>query len=546
MKRYKKYIVIIMSVMMLVYSIFNNKIVYADNGDNVVYRESSTLPQLTWTYLPNAGFYTYYVDDASGIPTGGGYYFWKYGNDNKFAAIQQNKMFTYILNTGVGLTCSSERLSTLISAYFTSLSNVETGFLYDGQGNKLGIVLNDITGCVYEAYPTNTDISVPSSEINNVYNWYHYYITVEDPIVPDYINVATITNESAKNKIDVTDTRYDGYISALNASITGINLWFVNSGNFGVMKYGTGSTNYGFRNYDNSDCTMYGSSTNWTNFCNAYDLHSNGSVVSYTDLITNTSSSDLTVYLYDTVNTTVRKNYTQYIVSSNTYSSQSQNPSTQTFMLCKKNWVPVADGKALCVYKDNTVLTQVVNNTYAPQTFDSTTYNNFDTNSTSNISTNSSVINNSQETNNSIYTDASQSFSEYYSSQDSYNIDNSVVIENTTEIIYNYYGDDSGGGGGGGGGGSDDDDDDLIWTALLKAIADFFKKLGELIATVLTGIVTIFTSILEALAIITTNFSAITDFLGSIFSWLPTEIVTLMTLGLSMALFAAFITWFRK
>ena len=167
MKKYKRILTILISVLIMIQSImFNTKVVYAnthEEGDNVVYREVAPNASLIWGFAPNVGAYKYYVDDATSIPTGGNYYFWKYGDNNKFGAIEKGKLFTYVMNVGLGLTLSNDRLIQLRDAYYSAITNVESGYLYDGQGTKLGICLNDITGCTYEFAQGNKDITVPST-----------------------------------------------------------------------------------------------------------------------------------------------------------------------------------------------------------------------------------------------------------------------------------------------------------------------------------------------------------------------------------------------
>lgn len=543
MKRYSKLLTVFMKVVVFLYLIFcSTQVVYAANhvsGDNVVYRESAPFVQLNFPFVPNVGEYKYYVDDATGIPSGGGYYFWAYGND-KFGAIQQNKLFTYVLNNGLGLTVSDTRLAELVNAYYGSFLNLESGYLFDGQGNKLGICLNDITGCIYELAPNETDITVPSTETNNIYNWYHYYITTVSPETPDYINVSTISKTTAINLIDVSNSRYNAAVSALNAADGRLNLWL----NVDIPRFNTASYGYGFYSYDISECSFYcNNSSSWSNFCSAYSLVNNGDVVSYTDLITNTNTSDLYVVPYNNNDLSVGCDYVQYYIYTNGNYGNDTTGTHNAFELCKKNWIPIKDGKSICIYKDSPVFTSIVNKTYAPTTFTSSTYNNFDTNTTQNMNTNTSVVNNSSNTNSSIYNDASQSFQDYYSNEENYNIDNSVVIQNTTEIIYNYYGD---GDNPNPNPNPDDDDDDPIWDALLKAIVDFFKKIGQLIAALLTGLLELINTVLDAFANINNSFEGIKNFLSSIFSWFPSEIVTLMVLGLGLALLASFITWFKR
>ena len=541
-----------MIFILLFFNIFSTLKVQAathESGDNVVYKSSCVVPNYNWTYAPAAGAYSYFVDDAAGIPTGGGYYFFKYGNNDKFGAFAKDKIFTFILNSGLGLTVSDERLSTLIQAYFSSTVNAESGTLYTGNGNVLGVCLNDISGCTYEAYPSNTDVTVPSAEVNNVYNWYQYYITVTDPETPDYINVQTYDLDTAGTLINVSNTRNLSYQKIIDDVGNGLCLSYYHGGSgSNEFLYDSGGAYYGIREIDISNCSIYSNSSNgFANFCTAYGLVNNGDTVGYTDIITQAGNAALTVFFYNNSTGAVQTSCTQYSAQVNNATYVQNTKTFQTYNIVRACFVPcMKEHEKLTVYKDSAMFTSIVNHTYAPTTYRSTTYNNYDNTSDNSISTNSSVVNNSTTTNQNIYNDASESFNNYYSSQDNYNIDNSVVIENTTTIINNYYGDDSGGGGGGGGDDDDDDLSDTVWKALLKAIADFFKRLGQLIAVLLTGIVDILTSILTAIASITTSFTGITDLFSSIFGWLPQEIVSLLVLGLGLSLVAAFLTWFKK
>lgn len=566
MKRYRKILTVLLTVMVLLFQIIcNTQVVYAahvhQQGDNVVYKEAVTLDSqsnsnIQWGWSPSAGMYVYKIDDASGIPTGSvtnGMCFFKYGDNDKFGAIPSSQFIALIVNHGLGLVMSDVKLQAFYSAYLSNISaggNNKAGSLIDGNGNVLGLCLNDISGCVYDSYPQNTDISIPGAEVNNVYNYYQYYIDVVSPETPDYINLQTYNLNTVSTLLDVTYTYTASCKDVINAVGNGLCLSYYQSSSIRELRYDSGSNYHGIKYLDISNATFYNSG-DWNTICSTYGLKQNGDVVGYTKLIAS-GGGYINAYVVDSTSFQKLTSYTRYNTQPNggAFTTQNMTNSNGSYALACPNYIPCTKtAEKITIYKDSPVLTQVVNKTYAPSTYTSTTYNNYDTNSDNSISTNSSVVNNSTTTNNEIYNDASESFQEYYSNEENYNIDNSVVINNTTEIIYNYYGDDNGGGGSGGGeggGGSDDDNDDVIWTALLKAIADFFKKLGELIATVLTGLVTIFTSILTAIATIVDDFSGITDFLGQIFAWLPSEIITLMSLGLTTALFAAFLTWFKK
>lgn len=549
-----------MTFVVLLYFLFNTKVVFAakfhQEGDNVVYKESVTLDDLSensftqWGWSPSSGMYVYKIDDKTGIPTGSvinGMCFFKYGDDDKFGAIASSQFIALIVNRGLGLVLSDEKLQTFYTAYLQNISgapNNKAGSLVDSNGNVLGLCLNDISGCVYDAYPQNTNIDIPSQEVNNVYNYYQYYIDVVDPRTPDYINIQTYNLNTVSNLLDVTNSKTVGLKSIINTIGNGLALYFYHNGNTQTLHNWTNtqSSSIGIRYLEIDGRVVYPESeSHYDNFCNDRGLIQNGAEIGYTSLISSAGSS-LRVYFYDLDSALRNINDNLYTADSNGSFTLNTVDNNQSITLCAPNFIPTSkDSKIITVYRNSNIVTQITNKTYSPSTFTSTTYNNYDTNTDNSISTNTSVVNNSTETNNTIYNDASESFSEYYSSQDNYNIDNSVVIENTTEIIYNYYGNDNGGGGG-----SDDNDDDPIWDALLKAIVDFFKKIGQLIAALLTGLLELINTVLDAFANINNSFEGIKNFLSSIFSWFPSEIVTLMVLGLGLALLASFITWFKR
>lgn len=560
MKRYSKLLTVFMTFVVLLYFLFNTKVVFAakfhQEGDNVVYKESVTLDDLNensftqWGWSPSSGMYVYKIDDKTGIPTGSvinGMCFFKYGYDDKFGAIASSQFITLILNRGLGLVFSDEKLLAFYTAYLQNISGVhnnKAGSLVDSHGNVLGLCLNDISGCVYDAYPQNTNIDIPSQEVNNVYNYYQYYIDVVDPQTPDYINIQTYNLNTVKTLLDVSNQYTASSNSVIDVVGNGLCTFFYSSGNTRLLRYGVDNSYRGMNYYDISNCSCYASlSTTYNNFCNSYGLVNNGDVVGYTKLIA-TGGYYLDVKFLNADTSTPLSSGVRYKLVSNSDTYTTENitiSSSSSVRLCSANYVPCSKNPSkITVYKDSPILTSVVNKTYAPSTYTSNNYNSYNTNADNSISTNTSVVNNSTTTNNEIYNDASESFQEYYSSQDNYNIDNSVVIQNTTEIIYNYYGNDNGGGG------SDDNDDDPIWDALLKAIVDFFKKIGQLIAALLTGLLELINTVLDAFANINNSFEGIKNFLSSIFSWFPSEIVTLMVLGLGLALLASFITWFKR
>lgn len=101
--------------------------------------------------------------------------------------------------------------------------------------------------------------------------------------------------------------------------------------------------------------------------------------------------------------------------------------------------------------------------------------------------------------------------------------------------------------------GSDSSDDGGNWfTKLLGKIGEFFGSaiggLLELIGSVLTGLldglITLVTSALSKLTEITELFSSFGESIGALWSWLPSDIVTVLVAGVTVLIFAAVIKLF--
>ena len=54
------------------------------------------------------------------------------------------------------------------------------------------------------------------------------------------------------------------------------------------------------------------------------------------------------------------------------------------------------------------------------------------------------------------------------------------------------------------------------------------------------------TSVVNAIASITTSFTAVTDFLGSVFGFLPSDLVAVITLGVTLGILISLIKMFGK
>lgn len=96
------------------------------------------------------------------------------------------------------------------------------------------------------------------------------------------------------------------------------------------------------------------------------------------------------------------------------------------------------------------------------------------------------------------------------------------------------------------------DDGDGWFSSLLKKIGDFlgttiggvFQLIGTILNNLLDGLITLVSSAVERLTEITSLFSTFGEAVGSLWSWLPSEIVTVLIAGVTVLIFAAVIKIF--
>lgn len=501
----------------------------------------------------NNGSGSYYIVDTSDLPTGTNFYY-KYA-DGYCDALPSNKVITYTINAMNGLAMNAELIGHFITDYLlygdlfkTARETVHPNFIYTDINDAttvIGYALNDITGCVYRNNaPSDTNVTVPSEIGNDVYNYLDDWIQDNNYDEPDYINFNTQTTAWAKNHVNLSNN----YASAYNTLLQNL------SGDFKIVPldfYGEHYLNsyiylmpslsgnilyYQYQDYHPS----------WSGIVDTYGLDIRHNVVNVVDMLT--YNNTLPCYAYDTTNlqvvTAPMERYEAL------YNGNYEQKSNERLYIGGCQGIPISDTmQSVTVWKDAATMQKVVNNTYAPNIIYSQRYYDYNSTSTDNSSTTTNNnIDSSVTTNETIYNNSSESFTEYYS-ENNYQIDNSVVINYNDTIINNYYppdnGDDNGGGSGGGGSGSDDDDSGIL-DKLLDAIVGFFKAIGKIIAALLTGLFELLNTILNALAEINNSFEGIKNFLASIFAWFPSSIVSLMVLGLGLALLASFITWFKK
>lgn len=540
MRTKRKLFSVLLSLIILV-QIFSNIKINVNAAGGYFTEDSFSLTPNAYTDSNNQSFSAYTMTNDSGLLSG--FYYYMKVEEGKAICCEGGEVITNILNYKIGVTMSAVTLANFISSYvgnnnFTGMDPNYFNLLRPvlKNGSIVGVALNDITGCRM-AYADDTDqVSIPSAEVNNVYNFYNYWL-IQNPITPDYIvlpcydrsYVETFARQTNRTNIlnwcDNTSHDYDFYIGRYNANNQDLD--YLYNGNQNRVAY-----------FESNDL-IYVQSSGFNNIVNAFNLTDTNYTISFEDVMSSTASNTLNTYAYDNSGNQLTPkfqgltdNFNNNITSKNVIVLQA---STKSLPFSKTQ-------QSITVYKNLSIKISIENNTYQKSVYTSNNTKNYNTNNNNSYNTTVQNINNSSSNNTNIYNNSSSETNNNIQNNE-YNIDNSVNDNSVTTIINNYYGDN---GSGSGGGDDDDDDDDTIWKALLKAIADFFTKIGELIATLLTGIFSIFTSILDAITSITEDFTSITSFLSSFFSWLPTPIISLIVLGLGLALICSFLTWFKK
>lgn len=506
-----------------------NKSVHAESNSNEFYETTKDNTLVLTSSDPN-------------LPSSGNYYF-GLTSDGHVWYVQISKAIPWIMNKVIGVTIKPEVLIDFISDYLEfGLVNTPYKYVYNGS-TKIGIAFEDLTGKTLLGSNNTTDvpITIPGTESNNIYNYYNDWYDQNNYDVADYVNIETRPKIFFTNKLNNTLTTKAAVENVLNSNdFTIVKMGY----NSTTITYDLAPTTYGNGYTESLDNTLIVASnvSNFESFCNIYNVTNNNNNCLFTSQMLN--SNWLPVKFY------INNNLTQVQKCSRIYASTDGTFTFDTALNEMRiggfNFLLASDIEYITVFKNTTILNQFVNQTYAPVSFNSEEYYNYSESNDNSVTTTSSEIDNSTNTNETIYNSTSESFAEYYS-ENNYHIDNSVTIQSTTEIINNYYGNDNGGDDNGGGGGTGgDDDDNGILDRLLDAIIDFFKNIGKIIGALLAGLFELLNSILDAIANINNSFSGIKNFLSSIFSWFPSEVVTLMVLGLGLALLASFITWFKK
>ena len=480
----------------------------------------------------------YTMQNDSALPSEFNYYM-RVGNGVAICC-SGSELVANILNYKIGLVMSANILTSFITAYLqdTSLIGREPTFFEQHppvlkNGQLVGIALNELTGCRMAGSENSDSVNVPSDLSNDVYNYYINVWLVNNPEEPDFIILPYVIFDD----LDYTNIALTTIQQLTRAMEYGSIGYCVNFNSAKV--YDNSSVNYMF--FADSRDTYDIATTGYSDVVNNFDLSPNKYEISLEDFKTvKNNNYDLRSTSYNISDGSVYQLSKVYVGGNDDVVTTNQGGIHRCLSgtTTAPGLIPYKDH--LTVYKNIQIVQNITNNTYGPSSYTTNNYQNYSTSNDNSYTTNIQNVNNSTSNNTNIYNQAKTETNETIV-EDNYNVTQTTIITNITNITNNYYGDNGSGGDDNGGGDDNDDDDDTIWKALLKAIADFFKKIGELIATILTGLISILTSVLTAIASITTSFTAITDFLSAVFGFLPSDLVAVITLGVTLGVLISLI-----
>lgn len=506
----------------------------------------------------------YYYTDSSALPSGDIYFFYKwadgkawYDTSFKGAIALCNKQGLIFKPEWIAANWSgADFLYTLWDSTQTGIHNLvftdsTSAELNSGLSNCIGIAINDISGCTLDNHSGIGGTFEVDSWVNNIVHDY-----VEDlvsVIPPDFISFPTVTDNQFRSYNNYEDSTLSQQLNILNTYDDMRCCTFSTGSDTKVFLSTDDLSGYHqkqFYVYDSFNNYVFSpsQSTYFDNIVTLFGLSQENYVINISDVLaanTNNTLRNFSVKFYDKstfASSSVSVDYYNYTSSTITLNSSDTTSSIYVsrggngyfqLLLSNLGWITI--------YKSVSTPSQIKDNLYKPNVLTSNTWNNYDSSSSSNntnITTNQ--ISNSTTTNTNIYNTTSTEINNNTTTNNyNYSYDNSSTVINN--IVNNYYGDDDNGGGGGGGG-----DDSPVWDLLLEGIAEFFRKIGELLAAILLGIVNLFGEVLTAIATIVTDFTGITDFLSSVFSFLPSEMVSVLTLALTTGLLISLIRMIRK
>ena len=538
--------------------------VYADvPSSQKVVSHSGSWSAYPFNYSLQGKYFT--IQDATGIPVSSGIANYFYTDDNvTFYKLDGLDLYTAILNRGVGIILSGTKLTNVSTNFFQLIETVKDtsnnkylqGGLYDSNDNLLGYCVNDISGCYYsQPLPANTPaVDVPGELTNDVYNHYKYYNNEVNTLNPDYITYYPPSKEYVWNNINTTSNYikqefYDQIYSSYSNIFTLRYRKSTNQFN-AVYKY-----NNQIQLIGTSDVVGINTSTieKWREFATELNIDNNtlyySDIDDYLDTLVVNQGDEYLTYNVRHSNNLNSQVSDAYLL--NCYAGTNVSPQTiadnQVFGIMQDAsdlYLYTSLKDSITIYRDSNVLNDVKNNTYIPDSYKSNQYLNYNPVNDNSFTLTISNIDNSQNNNSTIYQESNDTFIDNSSSG---NINQTTIDNSVTEIINNYYPSDSGGGGNGGEDNPSDDDinNDSVLDALLSAIRHFFSVIGQLLGTILSGLLEVVNSILDSITGIMTNMTGIIDFISALFGWIPSPVPEVLAVGISITILFAIIRFIR-
>lgn len=522
------------------------------------------------------------IEDSTGIPTSTTLLPQYFYTDDQvtFYALDGKKLYTAILNRAVGIVAQTDLLTALYQSFCSLVANVTDtnnyvqGGLYDSNNNFLGYCVNDISGCYYQQpLPEDTPaVDVPDDLSDDVHNHYIYY-TDNDTTIPDYLTYTPPNTDNALDKWKTDGTYHPEYDQGKKNNFELVLPLYDICLDYQVV-YDSNSWSpidftydiYGceFHFIDDTNKTFifnnYGNS--WQSFTSQYGITPDNTELLYTDVISNmeVNKSNSTYIYYNIVDRTTGSNITYDTYSmSNNVDSPNLTPSgssTWAIRLGPKSAIKgntgtpaftTVLGKNITIYKDWQTYQNInVNKTYEPNSYKSTIFYNYNVEEDNSFTINYTYIDNSETNNETIYNEGTDIF---YDEVDKGEPSIGTPPIEITIIIENVIPENGGGGGNEEPDPDNPNDDDInndnVLSALLVAIRHFFSVIGQLLGTILTGLLEMINAILESITGVMSSLTGITDFLAALFAWLPTPIPQVIGIGFSMCILAALIKFIR-
>lgn len=530
MKKFRKYLSIYLSIFIFIIGCYKPIIVKADLTQNVFSQTTVSIGGV------NVNAYEY--TDPSLLSNTIQVY-WVENNEVYRAPLDD--AFTVIFNKTFGLAVKPSFLSNFLIALngslwgsglmLTEFFSGCPGFVYNGS-SIVGVALDNLTNFSLAGDNNFTQMSIPSSVVNNVWNEWNDYIEANS--VLDFINTPCLDKSYALDAVSNNNSTYQNTIDLINnSSDTLFGLGYTNGKFYSTGYYANENTYFNFGNV----YFVCSNSSDLDNYISDYGLSSDDYTIELSQIINASSVSNISAKPYSITTNSAITSADKYSVNGG---SSNTSVSNVPLIYASYKLLPYKQsGGYITLYRQPNIIQQITNNTYSKNYYTSNKTNNYSTsnNNTTNITNND--YSNASQNNTNIY-NQSQTTTNNNTTENNYYYDQSTNDNSVTTIINNYYPEN------GGSGDDDDNDDDTIWKALLKAIGDFFKKIGELLTVVLTGLISICTSVLDAIASITESFSGVTDFISAIFGFLPSEVVAVITLGLTLAVLISLIRIIRR